>query len=343
MDNTLRNAIENNDIKHVKELIDEGANVNQADTRGVTPLWVAAQEGQLDVAQLLLDRGAEVNRPNIYGVTPLHIAVHNGHREIVDLLREAQDRTEKTEPETDKINIIAKKMDNTLRNAIYENDVKLVKELIDEGADVNKALTTDGDTPLCIAARYGQLDVAQLLLDRGAEVNKADRYGSTPLYIAARYGQLAVAELLLDKGAEVNLANTYGATPLWIAVQEGKLDVAKLLIDKGADVNKAETTYGRAPLWVAEKYGHTEIVNLLREAQDRAKKTKPETDKINPEHYKTGGIETFDYLKAKLTAEQLKGFCKGNIIKYITRADQKNKKEDLEKAKWYLEKLIKEY
>ena len=48
------------------------------------------------------------------------------------------------------------------------------------------------------------------------------------------------------------------------------------------------------------------------------------------------------YLKAKLTEEELKGFCKGNTIKYITRADQKNKKEDLEKAKWYLEKLIQE-
>lgn len=63
---------------------------------------------------------------------------------------------------------------------------------------------------------------------------------------------------------------------------------------------------------------------------------------INPEHYKVGGIETFDYLKAKLSPSQLAGFCKGNIIKYVSRSDHKNGVEDLEKAKWYLDRLIAE-
>jgi len=156
---------------------------------------------------------------------------------------------------------------------------------------------------------------------------------------------------LIDKGADVNQANTYGETPLHIAAENGQLDVARLLLDRGAEVNQARTTDGETPLSIAALYGHTEIVDLLKTAQDHTKKTEPEPepepglekDNINPEHYKTGGIETFDYIKAKLTAEQLNGFCKGNIIKYITRADQKNKKEDLEKAKWYLEKLIKQH
>lgn len=61
---------------------------------------------------------------------------------------------------------------------------------------------------------------------------------------------------------------------------------------------------------------------------------------INPNHYKSGGLETFEILEAKLTKEELKGFCKGNIIKYITRSELKNGKEDLQKAEWYLDKLI---
>ena len=61
---------------------------------------------------------------------------------------------------------------------------------------------------------------------------------------------------------------------------------------------------------------------------------------INPIHYKTGGIEVFDFMKAKLTTEEIKGFCKGNIIKYITRENHKNGTEDLKKAQWYLDKLI---
>lgn len=62
--------------------------------------------------------------------------------------------------------------------------------------------------------------------------------------------------------------------------------------------------------------------------------------KITPEYYKVGGIETIDYLKAKLTPEELKGFLKGNVIKYLSRSDHKGGVEDLKKAKWYLEKLI---
>lgn len=64
-------------------------------------------------------------------------------------------------------------------------------------------------------------------------------------------------------------------------------------------------------------------------------------DNVNhPLHYKTGGIETIDILKAKLTPEQFGGFLIGNVIKYSTRFQHKNGNEDLLKAQWYLHKLI---
>ena len=63
-------------------------------------------------------------------------------------------------------------------------------------------------------------------------------------------------------------------------------------------------------------------------------------DKINPDHYKVGGIETFDILKAKLSPEELEGFCKGNVIKYITREKEKESFESLLKCHWYLTSLI---
>lgn len=64
-----------------------------------------------------------------------------------------------------------------------------------------------------------------------------------------------------------------------------------------------------------------------------------EKNKINPEHYKTGGIETIDYLKAKLSPEEYKGFLKGNVLKYLSRAEMKGKDTDYKKAKWYMDKL----
>ena len=66
-------------------------------------------------------------------------------------------------------------------------------------------------------------------------------------------------------------------------------------------------------------------------------------DAINPDHYKVGGIETIDYLEAKMTPEQFEGFCVGNALKYISRAGHKNDAaEDYRKAIWYLERIIRQ-
>lgn len=64
-------------------------------------------------------------------------------------------------------------------------------------------------------------------------------------------------------------------------------------------------------------------------------------DPVNkPVHYTVGGIETIDYLKAKMTNEQFKGFLIGNILKYVSRYPHKNGVEDLKKSVWYINKLI---
>lgn len=61
------------------------------------------------------------------------------------------------------------------------------------------------------------------------------------------------------------------------------------------------------------------------------------TDAINPDHYKSGGIETIDYLQAKLSHEEFVGFCRGNALKYISRAGMKDATaQEIDKAIWYL-------
>ena len=60
-----------------------------------------------------------------------------------------------------------------------------------------------------------------------------------------------------------------------------------------------------------------------------------------PEHYNSGGIECIEAIKASMSAEEFKGYLKGNALKYLWRYSYKGKpKQDLEKAKWYLERLI---
>lgn len=71
------------------------------------------------------------------------------------------------------------------------------------------------------------------------------------------------------------------------------------------------------------------------------KMNEEERDMVNqPPHYKVGGIETIDYIQAKLTPEQFEGYCIGNALKYISRAGyKKNASEDYRKAVWYLDHL----
>lgn len=65
-------------------------------------------------------------------------------------------------------------------------------------------------------------------------------------------------------------------------------------------------------------------------------------DHIRPAHYRTGGIEPIDYMKAKMTPEMFEGFLVGNVIKYVSRYRQKDGLKDLEKAQYYLNRLIEE-
>lgn len=61
---------------------------------------------------------------------------------------------------------------------------------------------------------------------------------------------------------------------------------------------------------------------------------------VTPDYYKSDGVETIDYLHAFLTEDEFNGFCKGNIIKYVSRANRKNGLEDIRKARDYISYLI---
>jgi len=63
----------------------------------------------------------------------------------------------------------------------------------------------------------------------------------------------------------------------------------------------------------------------------------------HPDHYTVGGIETIDFIKAKLTPEQFEGYLVGNLLKYVARANHKGSKaQDYAKAAWYADALVNE-
>ena len=108
------------------------------------------------------------------------------------------------------------------------------------GADANDA-DMNGHTPLLEAVMCRDAEVAQVLLDYGAEPNVADSEGFTPLYRAAGPGgNWQLVKLLLERGALVDGASEYGWTPLRTAANLGRRDVVKVLLDNGADPFKRD-------------------------------------------------------------------------------------------------------
>ena len=97
--------------------------------------------------------------------------------------------------------------------------------------DVNR-LNANGESPLMMAALKGELALAEVLVKRGADVNKT---GWTPLHYAASNGHVAVIKMLLENYAYIDAESPNGSTPLMMASLYGSLDAVKLLVDEGAD------------------------------------------------------------------------------------------------------------
>ena len=108
-----------------------------------------------------------------------------------------------------------------------------VKAYLDSDPARANATGAHGISALYHAVIRGQAEIAQLLVDRGAEVN-ADEDGNPPIHGAAMFNQPAMLELLLARGANVNAKNYEGKTPLTVALEGGKAEAVEILRRQGA-------------------------------------------------------------------------------------------------------------
>ena len=147
-----------------------------------------------------------------------------------------------------------------LVEAAHGDDRSAVAALIHRGANVD-AVAGDGSTALAWAAIRGNLAVAELLLDAGADPNLSNDLGIGPVSLAIENGAPDVAKLLLKRGADPNIERENGETPLMTAARLGQGDLMKVLLDAGADPNAREKRFGQTTLMWAG--GNPEAVRLL--------------------------------------------------------------------------------
>lgn len=272
-------AVKSSDKVKTVSALNQGASINARDRKGKTPLHWAVYKNDTLMAALLLHRGADPNAVNRRHRTPLHWAVLKPSNKLTRLLLEKgadpniQDKRGwtplhwlalKPDKRSSIRNRTSEKVKNENELPLYWNEKDLekmrllltfkahsnlkdesdnAKETNDPQFKVNLNLKDEsGRTPLHYAVLNGRLEIVELLVENGADINAKDWIDETPLHLIskrkllkgrssaiARLHSLAIAKLLLENGADPNALNFYKISPMQFSVQNATGGLQALL------------------------------------------------------------------------------------------------------------------
>ncbi|HTB11324.1 MAG TPA: ankyrin repeat domain-containing protein [Bryobacteraceae bacterium] len=288
---TLLSAATSGKADVVKSLLAGGANVNEKDADGNTPLIIASEAGNLPLAQILvdarasleardsqgraalhhaasagktnlvgflLDSGALVNKQANDGATPLFYAVEFAKMPVVQLLIARRAKLDLADSSGTTPLMIASE-----GTAYLPNNVPMVEALLTAGAKVDQ-VDAKGRSALHRASAEPKPEAVRVLLEHHAKPNVRATDGSTPLIQAVTFSRPAVAQALLNHSADVNLADSNGATPLMIAAEiKDPAPIIKILLNHGAKRGLKDSK-GRTALQRASESNNEAAVALLK-------------------------------------------------------------------------------
>jgi ankyrin repeat protein len=233
-------AAERDDLDMADQLIRAGARVTARTREGVTPLQLAATNGSAPMIDRLLKAGADPNEPlTASGDTALMMSARTGKTDAIRVLVEAGG------------NVNARESwggTTALMWAVSEGHADAAKLLIGAGADVNARSNY-------VAAANGRGFEGRTPMANRTDP-KAEEFASgwlTPLTLAAREGDVEMARILVSANADVNAAAGDGKTALAVAIFNGNYDVASFLVDNKADVNKADAQRFTPLFWAVDR------------------------------------------------------------------------------------------
>ena len=303
--------VESGDIRDIEVAIQKGQNIEQENSYGETPLFLAVKRGDLEIVRLLLDASANLGHKAHDKRTVLHYALFAPSKgrplgkmlEIVNLLLlsdmslvNVQDQNGNTP-----LHYFALLYSDREIRRQMQGDLKdiprLFEVLLHAGADPD-IQDKDGYTVLHNAVLGEDEEVALLLVQAGADVDAVNNEGATPLCFASGMGLPKVVSALLERGANPNV-RMEGITPLHMATgitftdhkpsgewesfgemlaRTGRdeadfLKVAKALVEAGAEVNALRSQGKKStPLDMAEACGNTMVAEYLKSVGGKNKK-----------------------------------------------------------------------
>jgi Raf kinase inhibitor-like YbhB/YbcL family protein len=271
-------------VADLKAAIGSGADPNQKDSDGVTPLMRAASAGRGDIVAALLTAGADAKARTSGGVDALMMASLGGYTEAARALLAAK--------------MDANARDNQGRTALMaaasSGEQPVVDALLAAGADVNvvdaggaspltyasaegfegavvafqKHGARPGDRELMLAAARCHTGIVRGFLASGLSVNPKDA-GTTPLIVASGGNCVDTVTLLLDRGAALDAKDSDGWTALIKASAAGHAEVVRLLLAKGADMSATDST-GRSAWSYAALARRDDLADMFRQARAAA-------------------------------------------------------------------------
>jgi ankyrin repeat protein len=265
-------ATEYNHPEIVKVLIENNTHsavintISLTNSDGWAPIHLAVIWNNIDVLSMLIKTGCDVNITGTDLNTPLYLAANHKRLDAVKLLIENRAS----------VNQLNMYKNGPLCRAVAYGDSEMTRLLIENGADVNNQ-NEDGYTPLHTIARSvfikNHIEVASILLDNNATIDKISIAGYKPFCLAVLMKNLALAKFLIDRGGvdDINLLNDGRQTLLYSVIESESnnmqigmhsIDTVKFLIENGADVNKPVIN-GDTPLHKACEGGYLEMVDLL--------------------------------------------------------------------------------
>jgi ankyrin repeat protein len=210
-------------------------------------LFAGIRAGDTAAVRSLLEADpALANSKNEQGQSPVLAAVYNGRAEIRDLL-------------------IARGATLEFHEAAAAGQFERVKHLVEKNSALSASYSPDGFPVFALAAAFGHLPVARLLLEKGAQVTAAATNGTgyNALTGAVTGGHSEIVAWLLENGADPNYRYGPGYTPLLAAAANGHMEIVKTLLRHGADL-LARTNDGKSAASIADERKHPAIAEYLR-------------------------------------------------------------------------------
>ncbi len=278
----LLKAAGKGEVAKIKELLEQGADINYKDSRGYTPVLKVLEKQNVEALKTILRAKPDLSINTPEGDSILMMA---NTPEVVNLLVKAG-------ASVDKFN--SKKRNNPLLNAVMKKTPEVVKALLENGADT-EIKNARGQRPLTLAVLESKVEVAKMLI-RESFINAIDAKGDTALSMATN--EEIIADLLdsgvdisirnkegiisgrdafmlsiekgyntavrkfIERGINLNFIDSYGDTPLTLAVANRQKEVIVILLEGGADINKRDKKE-MTPLQIAASKADKELVEFL--------------------------------------------------------------------------------